>query len=49
METVGCCCAFDGRPTHQGEMQKTCGRRKGARVFYASARKDTIRGVERRR
>lgn len=30
-------------------MTKTYGKKKGARVFYASANKGRIKGVERRR
>jgi hypothetical protein len=30
-------------------MARTYGRKKGARVFYASANKGTIKGVDRRR
>lgn len=30
-------------------MRKTYGKKKGARVFYASANKGTIRGVHRRK
>jgi len=30
-------------------MMKTYGKKKGTRVFYASANKGTIKGVDRRR